>query len=90
MGVLPYDFGLGLVSLLCRFGLSRRALLVGTIVVEKLGGTKELGLAKICSGRGNSKRQEFWGEVGLLTEGLRSISKFGRAPRSSRSSSARE
>lgn len=89
MGVLPYDFGLGLVSLLCRFGLLRRALLVGTIVVEKLGGTKELGLAEICSGRGNSKRQEFWGEVGLLTD-LRSISKFQACPRSSRSSSARE
>lgn len=63
---------------------------MGTIVVEKLRGTKELSLAKICSGRGNSKCQEFWGAVGLLTEGLRSISKFGRAPSSSRSPSARE
>lgn len=90
MGLLPYGFCFGLVSLLCRFGLLRRALLVGTIVVEKLRGTKEPGLAKICSGGGNSKHQEFWGEVGLLTEGLRSISKFGRTPSSRRSPFARE
>ena len=63
---------------------------MGTIVVEKLRGTKELSLAKICSGRGTSKCQEFWGEVGLLTEGLRSISKFGHTSSSRRSPSARE
>nr|CAI9704122.1 unnamed protein product [Rangifer tarandus platyrhynchus] len=57
---------------------------------RKARGTEELGLAEICSGRGNSKHQEFWGEVCLLTEGLRSICKFGRTTSSSRSPSARE
>ena len=66
MGVLPYDFDLGLVSLLCRSGLSRMALMVGAIAVQKLRGTKELGQAKICFGRGNGECQAFPGEVDLL------------------------
>ena len=90
MGLLPYGFGFGLVSRLCMFGLLRRALLVGPIVAEKLGAPRSSAWLKSAPGEGTASTQELWGEVGLLTEGLRSISKFGRNPSRSRSPSARE